>query len=76
MFGCIDELRSLRDLSLEVFKILDFVKFNCFFTSAQISELVFSSKDKQGSFFSLDFFSSAYAKACYIGSFPVVFFIP
>ena len=47
MFGCIDELRSLRDLSLEVFKILDFVKFNCFFTSAQISELVFSSKDKQ-----------------------------
>ena len=55
---------------------LDLVKFNCFFTIEQIFELVFSIKDKQGSFFLSCFFSSSYETACSIGNFPVVFFIP
>ena len=50
MFGCSDEVRSFIDFSLDIFRILDFVRFNCFFTIVQISEFVFSTNDKQGSF--------------------------
>ena len=45
-------MRSFIELSFDFVKILDLVNFNCFFNKAQSSELVFSTNDKQGSFFS------------------------
>ena len=68
-------MRSFIEFSFDFVKILDLVNFNCFFNKAQISELVFSTNDKQGSFFFLGFFSSAYAMACSIGDFPVCFLL-
>ena len=59
MLGCSDEVRSFKDLSLVSFVSLDLVKLNCFFTIKQISELVFLTKDKQGSFFFSGFIFSA-----------------
>ena len=67
---------SFIDVSFDLFKIFDLVIFNCFFTIAQISELVFSANDKQGSLFFCGFISSAYVIACSIGLLPVCFFTP
>ena len=76
MLGWSDEVRSFIDLSFDFFKIFDLVIFNCFFTMVQISELVFLTKDKQGSFLFSGFFSSAYARTCPKGVFPVCCLTP
>ena len=59
MLGCSDDARSFKEASVFSFVILDLVMFSCFFTIAQISELVFSIKDKQGSFSFSGFIFSA-----------------
>ena len=76
ILGCSDEVRSFNDSFFFSFIILDFVKFNCFFTIKQIAELVFSIKDKQGSSSFSGFFFYAYARACSKGDFPVCFLTP
>ena len=59
MLGCNDDARSFKEAFVVSFLILDLVMFSCFFTIAQISELVFSIKDKQGSFSFSGFIFSA-----------------
>ena len=59
MLGCNDDGRSFKEAAVVSFLILDLVMFSCFFTIAQISELVFSIKDKQGAFSFSGFIFSA-----------------
>ncbi len=46
ILGCNDDARSFKDSSLVPFMTLSLVKFNCFFTIAQISELDLFQKDQ------------------------------
>ena len=80
----LDSLHEAAHVENIIYKYFDllnkdgffFIDDICFFAIYNDSDFISFSKDSLVSFFLLGFFSSAYAKACCIGLFPVAFFTP